>query len=151
AGSLMQYVAFDYLGWVLTAYFVARLVSSGDSRWWIAIGCALGFGMLTKYSILFFIAGLVLGVLATRLRAELTGKWLWVGAACAVGMFLPNLWWQINHHFISLDFLRHIHARDVRIGRTKDFLPDQLLLTLLAFPVAVAGLYYCGLSKQGSR
>jgi MFS family permease len=151
AGSLMQYVAFDCLCWVLTAYFVACLIRSGDSRWWVAIGCAVGIGMMTKYSILFFIAGLVVGVLTTRLRAELAGKWLWIGAVCAIVIFLPNLWWQFNHHFISLDFLRHIHARDVRIGRTKDFLPDQLLLTLLAFPIAIAGLYYCALDRQGSR
>ena len=58
----MQYVAFDYLCWVLAAYFVARLINSGNPRWWIAVGCALGLGMLTKYSILFLIAGIVVGV-----------------------------------------------------------------------------------------
>src|SRR5437764_5904786 len=41
-GALMQYVSFDYLWWVLTAYFVVRLLSSGDPRWWVAIGSAIG-------------------------------------------------------------------------------------------------------------
>ena len=50
--------------------------------------------------------------------------------------------WQAQHHFISLEFLRHIHARDVRIGRTKDFLPDQLTINLLGLPLALAGLGY---------
>ncbi|HEY4284993.1 MAG TPA: glycosyltransferase family 39 protein [Chthoniobacterales bacterium] len=150
-GSLMQYVAFDYLCWVLTAYFVVRLINSGNPRWWLAIGAAVGFGMLTKYSILFFVAGIVIGVLATNLRSELKSKWVWIGAVCSVLIFLPNLWWQINHHFISLDFLRHIHERDVRIGRTKDFLPDQVLLTLFGFPIAVAGLLYCWFSRDAVR
>ena len=151
-GSLMQYVAFDYLCWILTAYFITRLINSRDSRWWLAVGFAVGLGMLTKYSILFFIAGIGVGVLATSLRHELKTKWLWLGAACSILIFLPNLWWQMNHHFISLDFLRHIHERDMRIGRTKDFLPDQLLLTLFGFPIAVAGLYYCLLvDKNGIR
>ena len=150
-GALMQYVAFDYLCWVLTAYFVARLIRSGNPRWWIAIGCALGFGMLTKYSILFLIAGLVMGVLLTQLRSNLASKWLWLGAGCSILIFLPNLLWQINHNFISLDFLRHIHERDVRIGRTKDFLPDQLLLTLGGFPLALAGLYFYFFRRDFSR
>ncbi|MFL6514949.1 MAG: glycosyltransferase family 39 protein [Chthoniobacterales bacterium] len=150
-GSLMQYVAFDYLFWVLTAYFVIRLVQSGNSRWWLGIGVSIGLGMLTKYSIVFLVAGLVIGTLFTNLRMELSRKWLWIGAACSVIIFLPNLYWQISHHFISLDFLRHIHERDVRIGRTKDFLPDQLLLTLLAFPLAVSGLYYYWLDPDGRR
>src|SRR5215467_12567467 len=44
-GALMQYVSFDYLCWTLTAYFVIRLLESDDSRWWVAIGRAIGFGM----------------------------------------------------------------------------------------------------------
>src|SRR6266478_952772 len=38
-GALMQYVSFDYLFWVLTAYFVVRLLASENPRWWLAIGC----------------------------------------------------------------------------------------------------------------
>src|ERR1700686_4192487 len=46
-GALMQYVSFDYLCWVLTAYFVLRLLMSGNPRWWLAIGASIGFGMLS--------------------------------------------------------------------------------------------------------
>ena len=48
AGTLMQYVSFDYLFWVLTAYFVIRLLRTQDDRLWLAIGAAVGFGLLTK-------------------------------------------------------------------------------------------------------
>jgi hypothetical protein len=150
-GALMQYVAFDYCWWVLIAYFVVRLSKSHDPRWWIGIGSAIGFGALTKYSILFFVAGIVVGVLLTDLRRDLKSRWLWLGVACAVLIFLPNFIWQARHEFISLEFLRHIHERDVRIGRTKDFLPDQLFLTLLAFPVAMVGLYFYLISCDGRR
>jgi hypothetical protein len=150
-GSLMQYVAFDYLCWVLVAYFAVRLCKSNDPRWWIALGMAIGLGMLTKYSMIFCVAGLVTGVLLTDLRQHLKSKWLWIGAGCSVLIFLPNLIWQMQHHFISLDFLRHIHERDVRIGRTKDFIPDQLTMNLFAFPVALLGFYYYLFSQSGHR
>ena len=65
--------------------------------------------------------------------------------------FFPNLLWQWRHDFISLQFLQHIHARDVRIGRTKDFLPDQLTLTLFALPVALSGLLFYFSSYGGRR
>jgi uncharacterized membrane protein len=151
AGTLMQYVSFDYLFWVLTAYFVARLVKTDDPRWWLAIGGAIGLGMLTKYSMLFCVAGIIAGVLLTSLRRHLKTKWLWLGAAFSMLIFLPNLLWQAQHHFISLDFLRHIHERDVRIGRTKDFLPDQLFLTLFAFPLAMIGLCSYFFTDDGRR
>ena len=151
AGTLMQYVSFDYLFWILTAYFLVRLLKSNDPRWWAAIGGAIGLGMLTKYSMLFCVAGVITGVLVTDLRRHLKTKWLWLGAAFSILIFLPNLLWQAQHHFISLDFLRHIHERDVRIGRTKDFLPDQLVLMLFAFPFAISGLYFYFFTQNGRR
>src|SRR6266699_2997403 len=85
--------------------------------------------MLTKYSMLVCALAITTGVLLTDLRADLRTKWLWFGVAISLLIFLPNLVWQIQDDFVSIDFLRHIHERDVRIGRTKDFLPDQLKLT----------------------
>jgi 4-amino-4-deoxy-L-arabinose transferase-like glycosyltransferase len=49
-GALMQYVSFDYLCWVLIAYFVIRLLNSEDPRWWLAIGSTIGLGMMAKYT-----------------------------------------------------------------------------------------------------
>jgi dolichyl-phosphate-mannose-protein mannosyltransferase len=150
-GTLMQYVSFDYLFWVLTAYFVLRLLKSDDPRWWLAIASAIGLGMLTKYTMGVFALSVVLGVVLTPARRYLKSKWLWYGVALSLLIFLPNLLWQAQHHFVSLDFLKHIHERDVRIGRTKDFLPDQLKFTLLAAPLWLAGLYFYLVSPKGSR
>jgi hypothetical protein len=49
-------------------------------------------------------------------------RWLIAGGAVTFVIVLPNLIWQANHGFISLEFLRTIHARDIRIGRTDGFL-----------------------------
>jgi len=70
-GALMQYVSFDYLCWVLTAYFVVRLLKSENRRWWLAIGAGIGLGMLAKYSMGFFALGIAAGVLLTRTRRHL--------------------------------------------------------------------------------
>jgi len=149
-GALMQYVSFDYICWVLTAYFLVRLLKSEDPRWWAAIGAGIGFGMLSKYTIGFFVLSIVAGVLLTDTRRFLRSKWLWAGVAISLVIFLPNLLWQVQHNLVSLDFLKHIHARDIREGRTQHFLPEQLALTFLRFPLAVAGLYFY-FSRDGRR
>lgn len=142
--SLFQYVSFDYLWWVLIAYLTIRLLKSDDTRWWLAIGAVIGLGMMTKYTMAFFAVGIVGGVVLTDARRHLVSRWLWGGVALALVIFSPNLIWQIQHNFVSLDFLTSIHARDVQIGRTDDFLIKQLYEEVNPFtiPIWIAGLVY---------
>ena len=148
-GALMQYVSFDYAAWVFTAYFIVRLLKSDNPRWLAAAGASIGFGMLSKYTMAFFVLAIAAGLLLTDARRYLKSKWLWTGVAVAVLVFLPNLLWQVQHHFVSLDFLKHIHARDVHNGKTRSFLPDQLGHTCA--PLALAGLYFYLFSRPGKR
>jgi len=144
ASSLMQYVSFDYLWFVLIAYFMVCRITSGDERWWLGIGAAVGLALLTKYSIAFFVCGLGVAVLCTPLRADLRSRWPWIAAAIAAVLFLPNFIWLAQHDFITLEFLRHIHARDVRIGRAESFWLDQINGTAtnpFTAPLWILGLY----------
>ena len=150
-GAMMQYVAFDCLFWVLAAYSVVKLLKTGDSRWWLAIGAAIGLGMQAKYTMGFFALGIAGAVVLTDARRYLKSKWLWYGVALSILIFLPNLIWQARNHFISVQFLQTIHARDVRIGRAKGFLPDQLKIMLLGIVFFLAGLYYTLFSRDGKR
>ena len=100
-GALFQYVSFDYLWWVLAAYCIIRLLKSVDPHWWLVIGAAIGLGMMTKYTMAFFVIGIIGGVLLTPARLYLKSRWLWMGVGLAVLIFLPNLLWQIGHDFIN--------------------------------------------------
>lgn len=152
-GALFQYVSFDYLWWVLVAYLVIRLLKSDDPRRWLGIGAVIGLGMLTKYTIVFFVIGLIGGLIFTQARRHIVSPWLWGGAALSLLIFLPNLLWQAQHDFISLEFLGSIHARDVAIGRTQGYLVEQIVVASNPFsvPFWVAGLYFYFLKPGGVR
>ena len=141
-GTEFQYTSFDYLWWVLAAYFTVRALRTENPRWWLAVGAVLGLGLLTKYAIVFYIAGIFAGILFTGARRWLRSGWFWAGAAVAVLVFLPNLLWLAHHDFISYQFLQHIHARDVAMGRAQGFLSDQFLtcVNLAAAPLWITGL-----------
>ncbi len=153
AGHLFQYVSFDFLWCVLTVYFVIRLLRSGNEHWWIAVGAAIGLGLMTRYTIVWLVAGLAVGFLLTPARRLLISWWLIAGSGVALIIFLPNLIWQAQHGFISIDFLRTIHARDVRIGRTDGFLWRQFLVpaNLFTVPLWIAGLYFYFRKREGER
>jgi len=143
-GTEFQYSSFDYLWWVLIAYFVIRLLKTEDPRWWIAVGATLGVGLMTKYTICFFLAGILGGMLLSGARRFFLSGWFWGGVGVALLIFLPNFAWQVRHDFISVHFLQHIHARDVAQGRAQGFVKDQFLIctNLFAAPLWIAGLIY---------
>jgi hypothetical protein len=141
-GTEFQYTSFDYLWWVLIAWFTIRLLKTDNPRWWLGIGAVVGLGLETKYAIAFLIAGILVGVVLSRARRYLANPWFWAGIGLANIIFLPNFVWLIRHDFISYQFLQHIHMRDVRIGRDNGFWRDQMKICInfAALPLCITGL-----------
>jgi 4-amino-4-deoxy-L-arabinose transferase-like glycosyltransferase len=141
-GTEFQYGTFDYLWWVLIAYFTIRLLKTENPRWWLAIGTVAGIGLETKYTICFFALALLCGLIFTRARRFLLSWWLLGGVGIALLIFLPNLIWQMRHDFISYHFLHFIHIRDVRLGRGNHFIFRQFFActNFYAAPLWIGGL-----------
>lgn len=148
-----SYQTFDFLWWVLTAYLLVRLRVSGNPRWWLSIGAVIGLGMMTKYSMPFMVAALAAGLLLTPARNELKSPWLWIGAAVALLIFFPNLAWQVQHNFISLDFQASTRAYNIQMGRTSEFLLQQFYICTNAAAITlwVSGLFFFLRKPAGER
>jgi hypothetical protein len=144
-GTRLDYTGFDFLWWVLAAYFTLRLLKSKDHRWWLAIGMVIGLGLETKYTMVFFITGLLGGMVLTDARRYFLSPWFYAGVGVAWLIFLPNFLWQVRHDFITYHFLKAIHYRDTYLLHRADyFLADQFLVCInpLSTPLIVAGLVF---------
>lgn len=152
-GSFLSYSSFDFPCWILVAYFVIRLLKSEDPRWWLAIGAAVGIGMMAKYSMAFLAVGVVGGMLLTANRRYFKSPWFWGGAAVGLLIMSPNIVWQIRHHFVSLAYLKSIHGRDIGRGWTDYFLLNQFWkgAHAVAVPLWCAGLWYLFKTPAGKR
>ena len=139
--SVLQYNTFDLLAWCIVILSTAHVLRTGDERFWIAAGAGVGIGVLSKYSIAFLTLSLVAAIIILpSQRHTLRSRWFWYGAITATVIAAPNLLWLMRHHFITLQMEHFIHARDVRNGRADGYYTDQIKFTMLAFPLAVAGL-----------
>ena len=152
-GGFLSYTSLDYPFWILIAYLLIRLLKSGDSRWCLPIGAAIGLGLMTKYTMAFLAFGLIGGMILTPARRYFRSRWFWYGAGVAVLIVLPNFVWQIRHHFVTLEYLKSIHSRDIRWGWTDYFLLGQLWKS--AHPVTVplwcAGLWFFFTASEAKR
>src|SRR5678816_2593952 len=88
---------FEPLLWGGLAYVVLRLINTGNRKLWLLFGAIAGVGLLNKYSIVFFAAALIAGLLLTPQRKLLFTPWILAGGAIALLIFLPNLIWNIQN------------------------------------------------------
>jgi 4-amino-4-deoxy-L-arabinose transferase-like glycosyltransferase len=141
ANALMQTVTFDQLAWVVVLWLFARLLRTGDPRWWLAVGAAVGLGLQTKFTMLTLALGIVVGVLATPVRRQLRTRWPWLGVGIALVLLAPNLVWQAANGWPTLEFLDHQTAAVAGEESPLSFALQTLLLVgPLALPLCLGGL-----------
>lgn len=136
--------AFEPLLWMGCAYVVIRIIKTGNQRLWLWFGLIAGIGMENKYTMAVFGFAVIVGLLLTPERRALGNKWIWLAGAIAFLIFLPNLIWNIQHHFPFLELMRNIRAS----GRDMAFTPlgylraQMFLMTPFTLPVWVLGVLY---------
>ncbi|HTS26844.1 MAG TPA: glycosyltransferase family 39 protein [Bryobacteraceae bacterium] len=150
-GNLLTMNAYEPLFWMGCAWLTLRMIRTGNDRLWIWFGLLAGVGLENKYSMGMFGAGLVFGLLVTPQRRLLLSRWLWAGGAIAFLIFLPNLLWNVQHHFPFLEEQANIRrsGRDVPLGPLAFFAQQVLVMQPLGLPVWLAGLWYYFFAKPG--
>jgi hypothetical protein len=144
--------AFEPVFWMASAAIVLRILNGGDRRLWLLFGVVAGLGLQNKHSMLFFGSGLALGLLLTPARREFARIWIWLGAAIAFLIFLPNLLWEIHNGWPTLALLHAVIGKKYSTVSPLEFILQQALLTdPLAAPIWLAGLWFLLRDRVGKR
>ncbi|HWY22908.1 MAG TPA: glycosyltransferase family 39 protein [Candidatus Acidoferrum sp.] len=142
--SLMTMNAVEPLFWMGCIWVVARILRTGDSRLWLWFGVLAGLGLENKHSTLSFGFAVTIALLLTSHRREFAKKWIWIAGAVALAIFLPNIIWQIRHHFPTIEDLANVRreGKNVVLGPLA-FVKEQILdLHPILLPVWIAGLVW---------
>jgi len=140
--SYLSMNAIEPLIWSGCALMVIRIVKRRDPRLWIWFGVLSGIGLLNKHTMLLFGLAIIVALLFTAERALMFNRWFVVAGAIAFAIFLPNLIWEIQHHFPHLELLANIRSnhRDVTMNPVVFLLWDVLLANPATVLIWTAGL-----------
>ncbi len=84
--------------WTLGLAALVELWRTGEKRWLIALGLALGLALQSKFTAAFFVAGVALAlVVAPSLRRWLVSPALFAALAVALAVFAPFVVWNAEH------------------------------------------------------
>jgi 4-amino-4-deoxy-L-arabinose transferase-like glycosyltransferase len=129
------------LFWCLALYFTVAALESGRWHDWLLLGGALGLGLLAKYSMVFYGLGFFAYLLIEpRRRGLLRDPRPWAAAAIALLLLAPNLVWNAQHHFVSVQHTAEISQLDRGL-----FHPSALLEFFLAQFAVFGPLTFAGL------
>lgn len=141
----------DIFFWTLVYFTVIKYINTENSKWLLIAGFSIGFGILSKYNIVFLLVGLLPALLLSEHRKIFKEKNFYVGVAIAFIIVLPNILWQVNNHFPTLHQLNELSTTQLVNFDRVDFIKNQLLFFVNSLFIIVAAfialLFYKPFSK----
>ena len=145
---MFQPVVFDIFYWTLLLFLLLKYINTKDGKWILFFGVVTGIALLNKYTIFILLAALLPAILFTNLRKLFTDKnWYW---AILIGLliFLPNLYWQIDHKMPVIRHMTELAETQFAHVEITGFFVEQLMFFLPVFFIWIPGLAYIGLHKE---
>jgi 4-amino-4-deoxy-L-arabinose transferase-like glycosyltransferase len=133
------------LFWAVALFAYFRLLQKADWRWAVLLGVAIGGGILAKYAMIYFLAGMILAAVFERqARNLLTIPALWLALGLSVIVASPNILWNVANGFLTL---RHAVGNvagepiEPSVIRPLEFLAAQFaVFGPIVFAVAIAAV-----------
>lgn len=144
--------AWEPLLWLGCAWCLVRAIQRDAPRYFIWFGLLAGLGLESKYTTVFFLIALAVGIVATPARRFLATWSLWLSVALAALIFLPNFLWLVQHDFPFLELMHNIRqtSRDVVRGPVAFVLDQVVIMNPLLAPLWIAGLIWLLVSRAAA-
>jgi len=148
--SFLSMNAFEPLFWLVCALIVVRIAKGASPKWWLAFGAVAGIGIENKHTMLLFGFALIAGLILAGQWRLLLSKWIWLGGAIALALFMPNLLWEARHGWPQIEVVRNAQLyKNIPISPLR-FLSDQILfLSPIALPIWAGGLAWLFSAPKG--
>ncbi len=133
--------------WTMIAYSIISYIQTDRTKWIYIFGISAGLGMLSKYSVAFFIISVLIGLLGTKHRKIFFNRHFYFASLFACLIFLPNLIWQYSYHFPVIHHMKELQDTQLQYISPTGFLIDQLLMNLPCFFMWFAGLWFVSFAE----
>ncbi|MEO1258042.1 MAG: glycosyltransferase family 39 protein [Bacteroidota bacterium] len=147
--TLFQPVCFNQMWWTVAAFIFIKIINSNEKKYWYFLGIAVGLGWLTKYSIAFFMAAILISVFLTENRKWLSTKYPYIAFGIAFLIALPNICWQYKYGFPVIQHMNELASTQLVNVNPIGFIKSQLMGNASGVLIWIPGLIWLLFSKQG--
>lgn len=148
-GLLATYDSLQALAWAGGCYHAARAFEEDTWSQWLIAGFWFGIGMLSKYSMVFFLPGiLIFGLVSKDHRKRLATPRPYIATLLGSLMFFPPvIYWNMTNNWNSFRHVGHLAGADegftIQFRYLGEYLAGQAgLVTPFVFILVIVAWYY---------
>lgn len=146
--SLFTPNAVEYFLWTSVIYLVFKLSQTENKKLWMGIGILFGLSFLTKYSVVYLIAGFLFSFLSGKQRKLLNSHWFLLALVTGIVIILPNILWQYNHNWPVAWHFEELQRTQLEKLSFTHFVTDLFQFNSAFLIVAITGLLALLFSKR---
>lgn len=139
---LFQPNIIDIFFWTCSMYFLVKFNQTNNKKELLWLTICLALGWWSKYSIVFLIASIIIGLILTKHRKIFLQKNIYIAAGVALLIILPNVWWQYSHKWPLIHHMQELRETQLVHVNAMDFIKDQFLMLFPVLIIWIAGLIF---------
>jgi 4-amino-4-deoxy-L-arabinose transferase-like glycosyltransferase len=145
---LFQPNSLEVFFYSVIAFGLIRYIQTAENKWLYMTALGAGFGLLSKYSVSFYLVSLLPALLITKQRTIFLNRHLYIALGLAFIIFLPNLIWQYTNHFPVVYHMQELSSTQLQYVPSSVFLLEQVLMFLPCCFIWVTGFFYLLLNRK---
>ena len=126
-----------------------RYVQTERNYWLYLFAVAAGLGILSRYSLAFYMIALLAGLLCSVKAKTFLKYHLYIALILTVAIVAPNYYWQSQHNFPVAHILQDMQDNYSANATAGTFINDQFLMLLPCFYLWIMGILYIILTNKG--
>lgn len=134
--------------YTVIAFGLIRYIQGSGNKGLYVAGIGAGLGLMSKYSVAFYLIALVIALLLTPQRKIFMNRHLYYALGISVILILPNFIWQYTHHFPVIYHMNELTQKQLQYLSPASFLKDQLLMFFPCCMVWISGLIFLLTDRQ---
>ncbi|GAC1434022.1 MAG: glycosyltransferase family 39 protein [Thermoanaerobaculia bacterium] len=149
-GHFISMNIFEPLFWMGCIDVALAIFNGASPRLWLLFGLIAGVGLQNKHSTLFFGFAFLVALILSPERRQLRTVWIWAGGLLAALVFLPNVIWEVRHHFATIELLSNIahSGKNAPVTPLSFFTGQITLMNPITLPVWTAGVVWLVRSER---
>lgn len=147
--SIYSMHSFQSLLFIYCVFVLIIIIQDKKPRYWLLLGLIIGIGIINQHTFVIFGFAILIGIIFTPLRQYYRNKFLWLGILITIIIVSPNIIWEIQNNFISVEYAKFIATNNATTLPFAFIMIQIIGINPVVFPICLLGIVFLFFKTEG--